>query len=382
MDPIDRQRAARAKLSELSGAVRAYFDTTLTSSGGAWAAFDALRKNAPLAEAFVHDLVALLEHVDHDVLPLLGGPAVAPARAGRADETTRPVSKQHEAVVNAPAKAASGAQRPVSINDDETMLLSRLPENVLEGLPAKPAPAKEPARPAPAPVAKAPPKVQVDDGDDSLIQELVTDPDVNFAGKFEEARQPGKPAAAREPIKPAAAKEPMKAAPAKEPAKPAATKEASKPAPAKEPPKPAQAQAVPKPAPAQAAPKPAAPAKPLPGMAPAAKPQGGGLAARIAAVTQAQEPVKTPEAAKPAPAAPAAKPAPAPAKPAPAAPPKPAPAAPAARPAPAPAASKPAARPVPSRHRTPAPQFDESDLDADSTNPGFTMDEKPPAKRR
>lgn len=97
------EAALRARLIELSGAVRGYFEGTGTNraaGAGLFAAFDALRRNRPLAEAFVADLEALLSFLEQELVPALSGAAPRPVAAGRA------------------------------IKDDETMLLNRLPASV------------------------------------------------------------------------------------------------------------------------------------------------------------------------------------------------------------------------------------------------------------
>ena len=71
--PLD-PRALRARLLERMGALKAYFEATSVSIGlkaPYWGAFDALRRNQPLAEAFVAELQKLLELLENDVVPAL-----------------------------------------------------------------------------------------------------------------------------------------------------------------------------------------------------------------------------------------------------------------------------------------------------------------------
>src|SRR5438128_69893 len=120
----DDQRARRARLMELSGAVRAYFEATTVGAGaGFWAAFDALRKNQPLAQAFVGDLEALLAYIDKELAPALSG-ALPQVQAPRAQPAE--VRREPPAQAARPAPAAP----PANINEDETMLLGRLPASV------------------------------------------------------------------------------------------------------------------------------------------------------------------------------------------------------------------------------------------------------------
>jgi hypothetical protein len=62
-------RALRASLLEKLSAVKAYFEATsinLNLRSPYWGAFDALRRNQPLAESFVNDLQQLLNFLDND----------------------------------------------------------------------------------------------------------------------------------------------------------------------------------------------------------------------------------------------------------------------------------------------------------------------------
>jgi hypothetical protein len=185
--------ALRARLIELHGTVKAYFEATAVGAGaGYFGAFDALRRNTPLAEAFVGDLQALMDCLERELFPALGGP--------RAPERPAPAAPQ------------------VSINEDETMLLTRLPANVLPGPHAAPgrAPAgrtrdsaSTPPLPATAPgpkrAAAAPEPAIIDDGDESLLQEVETDPEIAPTERRPPAPQP-KPAKPAPQAKPAPAK--------------------------------------------------------------------------------------------------------------------------------------------------------------------------------
>ncbi|WP_233206319.1 hypothetical protein [Haliangium sp. UPWRP_2] len=67
-------RALRARLLEKLSAVKAYFEATsinLNLRSPYWGAFDALRRNQPLAESFVNDLQGLLQFLDNDLAPIL-----------------------------------------------------------------------------------------------------------------------------------------------------------------------------------------------------------------------------------------------------------------------------------------------------------------------
>ncbi len=106
-------RALRARLMERLGALRAYFEATSITVGlksPYWSAFDALRRNQPLAEAFVADLQQLLEFLENDLVPALSQPMAAPARV--------------------PAPALENAP----LNDQETRILSNLPPAVQRDL--------------------------------------------------------------------------------------------------------------------------------------------------------------------------------------------------------------------------------------------------------
>lgn len=465
---MDRMRELRARLLELHGAVKGYFEATVVGVGaGYFSAFDALRRNQHLAESFVSDLQALLEHIEREVAPALG-PTTGAARTvesapARAAEPTRPT-----------ATSQSGAIP--TINDEQTMLLARLPDNVqAEAMrflaesraapreasrpPAAGAPATRAAAPAPserrgvstagviggsthlptgrtgervATVTASPddPSLELDDGDDSLLQEIRTDPELEKTpAPVGRGAQPG-PSPGRGAAAPASAARPSSgprptAAPPREEPRSAPPRAAAP----KEEPRPGPSRAAPKeePRPAAAPRDEAGPARgaPLPGLSgparaaqpsPAAPRPMGSLAARIAAVTQAAAGAQAPAAAtapasgerptdrgsterapaserpaervpaseRPAERAPSrsAEPAREPAPPArPAAAPRPAAAAPRpAAPAPKPAPERPRSGAKQSgRHRTgQVPQFDESDL----TDPGFTMDKGPQAGKK
>ena len=68
---------------ERLGALKTYFEATSVAVGMKspyWSAFDALRRNQPLAEAFVGDLQRLLDFLDQELVPALGQlAAVRPA---------------------------------------------------------------------------------------------------------------------------------------------------------------------------------------------------------------------------------------------------------------------------------------------------------------
>ena len=77
-------RALRARLLEKLGAVKAYFEATsinLNLRSPYWGAFDALRRNQPLAESFVNDLQQLIAFIDNDLVPALSSPPSAAAAA-------------------------------------------------------------------------------------------------------------------------------------------------------------------------------------------------------------------------------------------------------------------------------------------------------------
>ncbi len=106
-------RALRARLLEKLSAVKAYFEATsinLNLRSPYWGAFDALRRNQPLAESFVNDLQQLLNFLDNDLAPVLTSLQSAGAQAPP------------------PATSAWRSAEPVSptINEDQTRLLSDL----------------------------------------------------------------------------------------------------------------------------------------------------------------------------------------------------------------------------------------------------------------
>ena len=83
-------RALRAKLISYLGNVKQFFEATSVgfnpNVSPYWSAFDALRRNKPLAEEFVSQLQTLLEFLDREMIPAL---AQAPARV-----STPPVAEK------------------------------------------------------------------------------------------------------------------------------------------------------------------------------------------------------------------------------------------------------------------------------------------------
>jgi hypothetical protein len=389
MDHIpDQHRALRARLMELTGAVKAYFEATAAVSVGAgyWGAFDALRKNQALAQSFVGDLQALLDHLEREVIPVLSS------------------SKQAAPPAPPPVQAQAAQTQPqgqTSINEEATMLLNRLPESVQKEA-MRLSKELESARSAP----QTPPSVVVDDGDDSLIQEVMTDPEIDLPAQRPPAQSPQakaqppsqpKPPPAAKPAAPAAkpADQEAKSAPAARPL-PGLTKGSSSPAATSS--RPASGGAKPQKAaephrdsaakesarqPAKDGAKKDAPRPTLQGQ--------GAIAARIAAVAAAAK-ASAAQAGQPSQSTPPGKTA--------ERPPEKSPersierqasgkllGTPAARPQASPVSPssgiiKGAARPLGSRTmQQPTPQFDETDV----TSPGFTLEpgEDPhPAKRR
>ena len=68
-------RALRAKLLEHLGNVKQFFEATSVgfnpNVSPYWSAFDALRRNKPLAEEFVGQLQGLLDFLDRELVPAL-----------------------------------------------------------------------------------------------------------------------------------------------------------------------------------------------------------------------------------------------------------------------------------------------------------------------
>ncbi|HRI54533.1 MAG TPA: hypothetical protein PLW65_30550, partial [Pseudomonadota bacterium] len=126
---------------ELLGALKGYFEATMIGVGGGspyWAAFDALRRNQHLAQAFVGDLQSMLEFLDRELVPALS--QGAPGSLGA------PPSPE-------PAVSTLEVDEGEGINDAETLLLHRLPPEVQADMnrvrgAAGPEAAAEPPRPA------------------------------------------------------------------------------------------------------------------------------------------------------------------------------------------------------------------------------------------
>ena len=111
--------ALRARLLEKLSAVKAYFEATsinLNLRSPYWGAFDALRRNQPLAESFVNDLQGLLQFLDNDLAPILTA-----LQSGAAPS----------AAAAPPATSGWRSAEPPSssINDDQTRLL---PDRAIE----------------------------------------------------------------------------------------------------------------------------------------------------------------------------------------------------------------------------------------------------------
>jgi len=113
-------RALRARLLEKLAAVKAYFEATsinLNLRSPYWGAFDALRRNQPLAESFVSDLQQLIAFIDNDLVPALSSP---PGAAGSASPPAPATSAWRS---SDPVPSAAGSS---SINDEQTRLLTDL----------------------------------------------------------------------------------------------------------------------------------------------------------------------------------------------------------------------------------------------------------------
>jgi len=173
-------RALRTRLLERLSALKAYFEATSVSVGlkaPYWGAFDALRRNQPLAEAFVSDLQQLLDLLEREVVPALGQPAPGrsagpasqalsthepdgqivsslPAAIQRDLATVRPNSGPGRSPSGkSPTIAASGARGPSERSSTEALPL----ENSAELIPMQPnAPVATPA-PAQVPASRKEP---------------------------------------------------------------------------------------------------------------------------------------------------------------------------------------------------------------------------------
>lgn len=133
-------RTLRANLMERLSAVKAYFEATSVSVGlksPYWSAFDALRRNQPLAESFVSDLQQLLTFLEFDMVPALSQPPAQPSSVPPA-QPAPPTSNWRSAVP--PAS---------NFNDEQTRLLTDMKFDVRRDLPG--------SRPAPAPAVAPPP---------------------------------------------------------------------------------------------------------------------------------------------------------------------------------------------------------------------------------
>ncbi|HPH28844.1 MAG TPA: hypothetical protein PLA87_18470, partial [Pseudomonadota bacterium] len=144
-------RALRSKLVDLLSALQAYFEATSMNVGagsGYFAAFDALRRNQHLAEAFVSDLQNLMEFLDREMLPALSQSASGGA-PGASSGPARPAM---------PSILLSDESEPGEINDAETLLLHRLPPEIQRELQSgRPYRAPEPVKPAATPSRPATP---------------------------------------------------------------------------------------------------------------------------------------------------------------------------------------------------------------------------------
>ncbi len=225
-------RALRAKLLEYLGNVKQFFEATNVgfnmNASPYWSAFDALRRNKPLAEEFVTQLTTLLDFLDRELAPaLLQAQNQAPASAAQVSQAPAGPWPAQPGVLAAPASfpglpgampsplpGGSLGSMP-GFNSDETQILDRAsPAQLIQRIassdpvPRAPAPtpgmtnrrpdaaASEPVRvstpPRPAtpprgmpPVAPVPPPPSHDDrpmgdvaGELSLADVLIADRDL------------------------------------------------------------------------------------------------------------------------------------------------------------------------------------------------------------
>ncbi|HNO69837.1 MAG TPA: hypothetical protein PKI49_15080, partial [Pseudomonadota bacterium] len=115
-------KALRAKLLEYLGNVKQFFEATNVSfnlnASPYWSAFDALRRNKPLAEEFVTQLTTLLEFLDRELAPAL---LQAQNQVPSAPVASAPVGPWP----GMPLPGGPSAAMP-GINSDETQILDRV----------------------------------------------------------------------------------------------------------------------------------------------------------------------------------------------------------------------------------------------------------------
>ena len=167
-------KALRAKLLEYLGNVKQFFEATNVSfnlnASPYWSAFDALRRNKPLAEEFVTQLTTLLEFLDRELAPALlqaqnqvPSAPVASAPVGPWPGTPggMPSPAPYQGLPGGmPLPGGPSAAMP-GINSDETQILDRVsPAHMIQRIassdPVPRAPAPTPGmthrRPDPAPM--------------------------------------------------------------------------------------------------------------------------------------------------------------------------------------------------------------------------------------
>src|SRR5262245_58973047 len=150
LPPSPDSRALRIRLMEKLGALKAYFEATSVSVGMKspyWSAFDALRRNQPLAEAFVADLQQLLDFLETEMVPALSQPASArpsvqvplvPQQSGPLndqetrvlDTSAQPMLRGARSVPSAPARTRNEPSDSGAIPIEDSSELIPMPQAV------------------------------------------------------------------------------------------------------------------------------------------------------------------------------------------------------------------------------------------------------------
>jgi len=147
-------RALRAKLLERLGNVKQFFEATNVgfglNSSPYWSAFDALRRNKPLAEEFVGQLQALLDFLDSELAPAL---LAAQNATGAAQNPVTGWPNSAGPLPAATSGAGSGTAASIgNLHGDETRILDNLhPPIVVPKAPPSGPPVRAPIATPPTP---------------------------------------------------------------------------------------------------------------------------------------------------------------------------------------------------------------------------------------
>lgn len=164
-------RALRAKLLEYLGNVKQFFEATNVgfnlNASPYWSAFDALRRNKPLAEEFVTQLTTLLDFLDRELAPaLLQAQNQAPGMASPSAHAPAGPWPGQPGALPSPLPGSALGSIP-GLSGDETQILDRAsPSHLIQRIahsdpvPRAPAPTPGMTNRRPEPVA-APEPVRV-----------------------------------------------------------------------------------------------------------------------------------------------------------------------------------------------------------------------------